>query len=123
MRLSVFDEGCLILGIGRSMGGRGRLFLMCFLRCVQVGIWRSGLVAEADPTFSLSFSMFRPLAFSIESIAPSSPSKQKNVLGFETHVQNVIHNLFSKWDAMSDDPTLAKNGFDILDCKHHGYQQ
>jgi hypothetical protein len=43
---------------------------------------------------------------------------QKNVLGFETHVQNVIHNLFSKWDAMSVHPGLDKDGFDILDCEY-----
>ncbi|KAG7527828.1 hypothetical protein FFLO_06571 [Filobasidium floriforme] len=40
---------------------------------------------------------------------------QKNVLEFEEHIQDVIDNLFGKWDAMSRDKKLQTQGFDILD--------
>ena len=39
------------------------------------------------------------------------------MLEFETHIQDVIQNLFGKWDKMSEDKTQRTQGFDILDCE------
>lgn len=48
----------------------------------------------------------------------ATAGEQKNVLEFEQHIQDVIHNLFGKWDGMSQDKKLQMQGFDILDCEY-----